>query len=296
MNRIERKGLEAQGFGNIVGKNGELNTGAISRTMAEAKSRGMGDAQAGLKTFGFGDEEAKGFIRLADAIEKSGDTINHAKDQVVNINEEYRKSMGLGDAFRANINKIKGVLSPAISAVSQGATSLLGKASESGVGAGVVTAGSAVLAAVLAGGGLRGIGKGLLGGEAKSMAIEAATGEHVQRVEVINFPSGFGSSGGGLLDKAGGVVSKAAGLGGIAATAGTIGTVASAGVAAGEAVKFIGEGGLEDAIRELVDHFKSKDTAAPYSGALPQTSANIKVELKSKDLKAAVLPGRGARQ
>lgn len=189
----QREGSNSQGLGNIMGPNGELSMPAIQAAMTRAQAQGRGDAQAGLKTMGFSAEEAQGFIRLFDAMKIGEPIINGAHRAQLNLNDEYRKGMGLGEAFRANINKVKGVFSPVVGAASQGATDLLGSANKSGAGALAVTVGSGILAAVLTGGGLRGIG-GILSGEAKATAIESVTGEKVQRVEVVNFPVGLGAT------------------------------------------------------------------------------------------------------
>jgi len=290
MNRIERKGLEAQGFKGIVGSNGELNVKAIQATMQEAKGRGLGDAQAGLKTFGLGDEEAKGFIRLAEALQQNEKVINGASKSVVDLNDEYRKTMSLGDSFRASINKVKGIFSAPIAGATQGLSNLLGKASGSTSGAIGVTAGAGVLAAVLAGGGIRGLLGGAIGGELKAKAIEAATGEKVQKVEVINFPASFGGAS-GLASKAGGLLS-----GGALATAGTVAAgvgALAAGAYAGTKLEPLADAGLKkvapgvDAgIQSFVDMLYQK-----FSGFQPVQ--RVHVEMKSKDLRQAKPPGRG---
>lgn len=303
MNRIERKGLEAQGFKDILGKNGELNTKAILQTLQEAKARGLGDAQAGLKTYGFGDEEAKGFIRLAEAVKASAGAINGAKDSVVDINDEYRRTMSLGDSFRANINKVKSVFAPLISAGTSGLSTGMSAASQSGVGAVAVTGSAAILAAVLTGGGLRGVGKGLmgsLGGEAKAAAVEAATGEHVQRVEVINWPAGMGGIGGIAGKAAGGLAlgtGAILGAGALATAAGAVlaaphaaaeftkaeskGTHTSMDVSTGERGAFQGGSALQ---AMLVNFLKGKESTQ---------DVRVKVELNKRELRATPLPGRG---
>lgn len=298
MSRIERKGSEAQGLGQIVGANGQLNVAAISKTMDEAKSRGLGDAQAGLKTMGLGDEEAKGFIRLSEAMERSGTAINGAKDSVADINAEYRKTMSLGDSFRANINRVKSVFAPVISGVSQGLTSGMGATSQSGIGAVGVTGGAAILAAVLTGGGLRGIGGALsggIGGEAKAKAIEAITGEHVQKVEVINFPAGGGL--GGIAAKVGGAATTV-GTGVVAAGAATVATAAATGTALVGGAYALSE--LTGAIVKALTGADLKNTVGMSGSAARNgfgdnpSTIKVSVETKTRDLRVTPLPGRGS--
>ncbi len=198
LNRISRLGIEAQGFGRIIGPQGQLNQKAIESTLREAKGRGLGDAQAGLKTFGFSDEEAQGFIRLAEAMRTNGKAIEDARNRVVDIEKAYRESGGMAENFGRSINKIGSYFSSAIAPLEQGATNLLGKASQSTGGAAAVVAGGGILAALLAGFGLKGIGKGLGGGLASGLASSAvaeASGKTVQHVWVDNIGMGGGLGG-----------------------------------------------------------------------------------------------------
>lgn len=229
-----RAGYEAQGLGRLIGTNGQLNNGAFQSTIAEAKRRGSGNAEFGLQTMGMTEEEAKGFLRLANAIKTNGDAVDRARRSVVDINQEYQKTMSFGDAFRANLNRLKGGFADAMQKI--GAPDLINKttdilqgASHSMGGAAATVGGSAILAAMLAGGGLKGIGAGLLGGELKKKAIEGVTGEKVQRVEVINWPMGLQMGAAGSVAGAGGA------LGTAASVAGKVGLVGAAG-AAGYAV------------------------------------------------------------
>lgn len=296
MDRISRMGLEAQGFKNIIGSNGGLNSKAIMATMAAAKSRGLGDAQAGLKTFGLGDDEARGFIRLAEALKANEAVIQGARNQVVNLNQEYRKTMGLGDSFRANINRIKGIFSPAISAASQGMSNVLGGTSQSALGSGAVVGGGAILAAILTGGGIRGIGSSLLGGELKSKAVESITGEHVQKVEVINFPSAFGVPGSSLATGAASVATSiGVGTAAVAAGGAIAGVVATKwnadrGIIVPTGVPGIGNSSMGGPhgfdFKQFMDGLKDVFRSAPAQA--------VKVDLNKKDLKAAIRPGRGS--
>lgn len=320
-NKFQRLGQEAQGFKNIMGGNGELNAKAIASILSEAKGRGLGDAQAGLSTMGLSDEEAKGFIRLADALKQNESAIQGAHKSVVDINQTYRDSMSLGDSFRASINKVKGAFAPVLSWATQGITNVMQAASHSTGGAIAATGGAAVLAAVLTGGGLRGVGKGLMGNigdEAKAKAFEAATGEKVQRVEVINFPNGSGSDGmpglgKSFLEKSGGLM----GTGGIAAggTAAATGISTAATVAAGvgalgvgvaagyglakgssklydiaaktEVGQAAGLGELDKKIQSVFDAMWMK-----LSGFDPVHRVHVDVSSKTRDLRATKLPGR----
>ncbi len=282
-NRFQQFGPQAQGLGSIVGKDGSLNLKAMEGVLKEAKGRGLGDAQAGLTTFGMSDEEAQGFIRLTEAMRSNGALIEENRKRVVDQNEEYRKSMGLGDAFKANLNKLKGLLPTG--GATQGLTDILGSASQSTGGAAAVTGGAGLLAALLAGGGLRGIGKGLgVGGFAKGAAIEAATGRQVQPVYVTNAAE-IG---------AGGAISTALGGAGLAGKVGKTLGVVGAGVAAFEAGGAVGNyldstetGGK--VFDKLADVLLALTQKLGYMNGKP-----IKVELNPRQLKESRQPTRGA--
>lgn len=232
LSKQARAGYEAQGLGRLIGPDGQLNAKAFQSTIAEAKGRGSGNAEFGLQTMGMSEEEAKGFLRLADAMKTNGDAIEKARASVVDINQEYQRTMSLGDSFRANINKVKGGISSMLDKVGAGnilnkGTDMLQDASHSMGGAAAVVGGSALLAAVLTGGGLKGIGGSLLGGAAKKKAIEGLTGEKVQMVEVTNWPAAMQIPGGGAAAAMGGgmgMLGKAGMVGGALAGGMAVGT------------------------------------------------------------------------
>lgn len=293
LNKFERSGLEAQGLGKLIGQNGQLNSGAFASTIGEAKSRGQGDALAGLRTFGLSDEEAKGFMRLAEAIQNNGDVIEQARTKVVDLNQAYKQGMGLGESFRASINRVKGGLSGLLAPLTQGGTDMLQKASESNLGAGAVVAGGGALAALLAGYGLRGIGKGLGGGiagVATGAAIEGATGRQVQPVYVVNAAE-IGGAGalGGLAGKAGGLglLGKAIPLAGAAATGYMAGDYLGSKIEKTEwGNKFYDK--LADLLLSIPESMSR--------GGLPgrEREMRLKIELNKQELKKSVQPTRGA--
>lgn len=293
-NVFQRFGSNAQGLGGIVGKDGSLNLAQMEAALGTARGRGMGDEQAGLTTMGLSDDEAKGFIRLTEALRQNQDAVDGARKQQVDLNAAYRESMGLGEAFGANLNRVKGMVSGPLASGTQGLTDVLSSASQSGLGAAAVTGGAGILAALLAGGGLRGVGKGL----GVAAATEAATGRQVQPVFVTNFPSGFGM-GDGL-----GSLAKGAG---IAGALGTVGLVA-AGVAVGVGAVAAGaanESKLSDEALAPLKRAEAKDNeqkqilkdinASMQQLKVITTNGRIEVEVRSKspDIKASRTPNRG---
>lgn len=311
LSNVQRAGMEAQGLGKLIGGNGQLNSNAFQSTIGEAKRRGMGNAEMGLTTMGLSDEEAKGFLRLAEALKANGDAIEKARTGVIGINDEYRKTMSLGDAFHANINKVKGGFSSLMD--SMGApdlinktTNVLSKASESTAGSAAVVGGGALMAAMLTTKGLGGIGD-LLKGEAKSKAIEGITGEHVQRVEVINWPSNLGGGVGGAMEAAGGMAGKAGKLLGGATAVGAAGLI---GYEVGGALNSViesktqgktSEGFEGNAVERLffkLDKLLGGENSKQFMSAQAAITKDVRVTVESKDssLKAMQKGSRGMSQ
>lgn len=220
MSPIRRMALDAQGMGGVIGKDGTLNVDQLQRFAQTIRGRVGNDPQLAAETLGMSEDAAKGFLRLADSL----DRVRRAQDDIskstADLGEDYRNSMGFGEAFRANINRVKSLLSTPLSWISGGGSNLLQKASESDTGAMAVTGGAAVTAALLAGKGLKALGKGMrggaLGGLATGAAVEGLTGREVQPVYVVN----AGEIGGGLAAAANGgsgILGKAARVAGLGA-------------------------------------------------------------------------------
>lgn len=311
MSKVERAGMEAQGLGKIISPTGQLDQGAVERTLAEAKTRGMGDIQTGLKTFGMSDEEAKGFIRLGEALKNNKQAIEDAANAQVDLNKAYREGMGMGEAFKSSFYKIFGKGSELFAKGTQGLTDVLSGASESTAGAGAVVGGSALLAAILAGTGLKGVGKamggaggGLLGGLAMGKAAEAAGVQPVFVVNADQIGTGVAGNLGGLLGKGGGMLGKAGG-----ALAGAAGMALPAlGVAAAGGVGY----GIGTLIDKFGPTFEGKTQEGFEGSALErlffkldrliggETSGEflrqqkILVELNERELRATKQPTRGA--
>lgn len=161
-----RLALEGMGFGNIMKPSGELNKSVIDAIMTQAKKMGIGgEPESWLKIF-MGDEGAKGFVRLAQAMDKSVEKINGASKAMANVNYEFDKAKSLGEAFSANINKVTGSFGGVVGEVTNPLRDFLNESSKSTAGATLVTIGGGLLAAILSGFALKTFG-GFLGGTAK---------------------------------------------------------------------------------------------------------------------------------
>lgn len=241
----KRLALEAQGFGKVFTKEGGLDVGELKKFSESIKQRGL-DFRSSLKTAGFSEQEAEGLVRLTESADRVAQSMEKVRKASDDYEKKARQNMTLQEAFQSNVNKVKAMIAEPLSKGTQGITDLLGKAGETEGGAAAVVAGGAALSAILAGGGLRGIGKVLGGGagglgqtvmgQAKRGVYEELTGRKVQDVYVVN----ASEIGGSVGDTAG----KLAGLGGKLATvgkaAGGVGLAASAGLAiGGEAEKLI---------------------------------------------------------
>lgn len=316
MPQYERERYKVQGTGSIVDKEGKFNQKAIEGILKQAKDAGGGDVQQGLQSmFGLSAEEAKGLMRLSEALKNNKDAIEKSRNSLVNIEKQYLDTMSFGDAFRANINRIKGAFSSFLDKI--GVPSLTQKATEMMVGssqdtmlAGASVAGGGILAAILASGGLKGIGGalgglgGLAGGAVKGKVMQEATG--ATPVYVVN--AAEIGAGGGL----GGLAGAAQGGKGLLGKLGTIGAAAGAGFAGYEAGKAVNENIVQPWLKESPTG--QKVDAAMLSaitklgqmlGLLPEivqsrsapTTARVMIENKTHDIKASVKqPSRGATQ
>lgn len=222
MGPIQRMAIDAQGGGNLFSDQG-LDLEKLKKFIDGIASRIGGDPRQSLQTLGIGPEAAEGLVRLR---EKMSD-VTEAQDRMAkatgSLSEAYRESMGFTEAFRANLNRVKKMLAEPLAAITNTGTDILSKASESDAGAAGVALGGGLLATVLAGGALKGIGKGLKGvgsTVAKGAAAEALTGEKTIPVYVTNAAEIGGGGIGGVAATGGPGMLGKAGMVGMAALAG----------------------------------------------------------------------------
>lgn len=234
---IARRPFEAQGGRGIFDEGG-FNAERFQRFASGIIGRVRQDPRFAAQTLGMGEAEAEGFIRLYEQLDRVGKVQASITEQNKSLEQSYRDAMGLGEAFRANINRVSSGLSEVIASISQGATDLLGTTAKSDTGAAAVTLGGGLLAAILAGVGLRGAGRALgIGGTlARGVGAEAITGEDTIPVYVVN-----ASEIGG-----GGMAAAAAGAGGLAGMGrvlpmigkgGLVGLAAAAGIGLGKLIE-----------------------------------------------------------
>lgn len=295
--QIQRKALEAQGFEGVFTEKG-LDIEKFGKAAKKILERVGGDPRIAAKTIGLSDEAADGFIRLSESL----DRVKEAQDSVNNssgsLNEQYMRSKTLGEAFKSNIEKVKSIVATPLSWMSEKLTEGLSKTSETTAGATAVTVGGGVLAALLAGGGLRGI-MGSVGGMAKAKAIEAATGKEVQNVYVTNASE---IAAGGIAGGLGGMGSKGASVLGPAIMVATAGM---AGAALGDTIQkniietktqgTTSEGFQGNAVERLIfklDKLFGGESSKKIQEANYAIRTKVEVDLKSKELKV-VKPGRG---
>ena len=289
---IQRKALEAQGFKDVFTEKG-IDIDKFQKASKEVLERVGGDPRMAAKTLGLTDEAAEGFVRLSENLDRVRKVQDAMTSSTGSLNEQYRNSMGLSEAFKANLNKIKGSISGPFAEIQEMITGGLSKASESTEGAASVVLGGGVLAAVLAGAGLRGVGGGLVGGMAKAKAMESITGEKVQNVFVVN----ASDMGGGLPGAPGGGLK---GVGSMLGKAGLVGAAGFAGYKVGGAIQehsptLTGktsegfEGGLIERLFFKLDKVFGGEASTQF-----MKNQKLMVELKSKDLKQSKQPSRGA--
>jgi len=279
---VERMGMEQQGV-NFFGKDGQLDVKNLVKFIQEGSKRIGFDPRKSMESFGFSAEAAEGLVRIAEqskTVEENMKALGNAtRDNV----QAYREGMGLMESFNGAINTVKGALLSKVGGLTQTVTDVISSQVGDTAGSTAIVAGGGILAAMLAGGGLRGIG-GALGGLAKEKAYESVTGENVIPVKVINFSdmtalSGAGGAMGGLLE-------KAKGLGGIAAKGGLIGAAGAAGYVIGTLIDNYGptvkgknnegfEGGLLERLFFKLDQMRGGEASTNFN-------KNMKVIVESK--------------
>lgn len=295
---VARMAFEAQGGAGIFGEDG-IDTAKFGEFASSIMNRVGGDPRMAAQTLGLTDDAAEGFVRLAENLDKvkaAQDRINQSSGSLA---EQYRNSLGLGEAFRRNINRVKASLSEPLSFLTQKATDLLSSAGDSTMGSAGVVAGGGVLAAMLAGMGARGVG-GAMGGMGGTMlkgaAAQAITGEKVQPVYVTNASeiAGMGAMGGaGKMGK--GMMGKIGGLGMAAAGGVAIGKLiepaVTRGLDAGTTSKTAEgfEGNVLERLFFKLDQLVGGDVSTSFN-----RNQKVIVELNKQELKASKQPTRGS--
>lgn len=309
---IARKALEAQGFGDVVTDKG-LDVERFGKAAKAVLGRVGGDPRLAAKTLGLSDDAAEGFVRLVKSLDRVKEVTDKVNNSQGTLEEQYKKSLGFFESFRANVERVKSFLAPVAAGVGQaGATIMGGAASMEGPGgdlasAGIVAGGGA-LAALLAGWGLRGIGKTALGGIGGTLATGAAasaiTGKEVQPVYVVNAAEIAAGGALGGLGKGG----LLAGIGGTALKAGGIGLAAAGGAAAGYGLSELESSRrreykemnpdswftkMDDALNLFIAKVATgRDYASELRPATQQQK--VVVELNERQLKATKQPSRGS--
>lgn len=297
---IARMAFEAQGGKGVFTDQG-IDIDKFKTFAQSIMGRVGGDPRLAAQTLGLSEEAAEGFVRLAESL----DRVKAAQDKIQkatgSLNETYRQSMGLGESFRANINRIKSFFAEPLATITQGATGILGSASQSDIGAGAVVAGGGLLAALLTGGGLRGVGKGLLGTVAKGAIAEEITGQKTIPVYVTNAAEiGIGSALGG----------KGSALGTVGKVLGGVGIAAGGAYLAGEGMEYVRENTGYSAQSELglAEAIGGEAGGKMYEslynllvtmnnkllGTNLQPLQKVKVEFNTPQLKETKQPTRGA--
>lgn len=303
-----RKAFEARGFKieDMLSDQG-LDTEKFGKAAKDVFGMFPEDPRLMAKTLGLSDEGAEGFRKLYESL----DRVKKVSDQVSNaqgdLEGQYKTSLGFFEAFRANLERVKGFLAPVGAAVGQmGAKIMGGAATAEGTTGDLastgIVAGGGILAALLAGYGLKGIGKGLGGGIAGSIATGAAasavTGKDVQPVYVVNAGE---IGGGGLLGGAagGGLISKVPQLlaGGAAVAGGAAAGYGLSELASSQSKKF--KEANPDSWFTKMDNKMNLMIAQMLSGRdfaaeVKPGQQKVVVELNERQLKATKQPSRGA--
>lgn len=283
----ERSGMEAQGFGSVF-KNGKIDMAVLGTLIKSFEARGL-SAREGVESAGFSPEAAEGLVRLNEKAALVKENLDKLAKASRDSDAAFRSTLGPIDAFKGNINTIKGYIEETFMGVGQKAADVMSSTIGSPAGSGAVVGAGALAAAVLAGGGLRGLlkfGSGALAGEAKEKAYEAVTGENVTPVRITNWsdaPAGMPGGGMPLPVPAAGAGANLLGVGAIAA-------VAAYGLTEVKSKNDNGE--LVSVLDRLTDFISGDSTYQVQKAQNPKV--HITVEKKDPDIRVGTQPGRGA--
>lgn len=274
---VARMAFEAQGGKGVFTDQG-IDIEKFKQFSQSIIGRVGGDPRLAAQTLGLSEDAAEGFVRLAESL----DRVKEAQDKIQrssgNLNDTYRQSMGLGESFRANINRIKSFFAEPLATITQGATGILGKSSETDIGAGAVVAGGGLLAALLTGGGLRGVGKGLLGTVAKGAVAEEVTGQKTVPVYVTNAAE---------IGMGGALAGSGSALGTVGKVLGGVGVAAGGAYLAGQGMATIRETTGYSADTELGI---AKAIGGDMGGAMYENLYNLLVTMNNKLLGTNLQP------
>lgn len=137
------------------------------------------DPKAALEIAPEMQQSASALLMLADNLDRVKQQTNQLNQSFVSTEESLVKNRGFAESFSAAINKVFGNLN--IGRVTQPLTEMFSQLASSDVGSAAMVAGSAIVAAVLAGMGMKGAGKalglpGLLKGGAAGAGIPSGAG------------------------------------------------------------------------------------------------------------------------
>lgn len=274
---IARMAFEAQGGKGVFNDQG-IDIDKFRAFSQDIIGRVGGDPRLAAQTLGLSEDAAEGFVRLAESLDRVKEAQDKIQKTTGSLNDTYRSSMGLGESFRANINRIKSFFAEPLATVTQGATGLLGQASQSDIGAGAVVAGGGLLAALLTGGGLRGVGKGLLGTVAKGAAAEEITGQKTVPVYVTNAAE---------IGMGGALTGSGSALGTVGKVLGGVGIAAGGAYLAGQGMEQVRESTGYSAQTELGI---AESLGGEMGGAMYQNLYNLLVTMNNKLLGTNLQP------
>lgn len=210
---IERMPIDMQGGAGIIGSGG-INLQKLESFLDNIGGRIGQDPRMAMKTLGISEEAAEGLVRMKEQLGQMRAAAAAAAATTGDLANQYKNSRSMGEAFKANLSKVKALIADPLSSATDTVTGGLNSASESGAGAAAVVAGGGLLASILTGKALKGLGGGLLGSVAKGAAAEQFLGEKTVPVYVVNAAEigGFGLGSnkmgtGGIADKTAGAAS-----------------------------------------------------------------------------------------
>lgn len=292
---VQRLALEQQGFSGMFDKGG-INLERFGQSFQKILGRFVGDPRLAAQTLGISEDAAEGAIRMNEHLKELVKTMEKFNAMGGNLGEQYKTSLGFGEAFRTNIAQVQRFMSPLIAGVTEKGTEFLSATGQSPLAAAGVVAGGGMLAALLAGSGMRGLSKLIPGAGIAQTGLGIAKGELAKKagadmsVYVVN----AAEIGGNMA--AAGTASILPFLG----KAGLVGTAAGVGAGAGMGINALldrytqgtEQGGFQGNILERFFARLDFIMGGGLSGTKPPV--NQQITIKSVDKKLVPM-SRGSR-
>lgn len=199
--KLERLPMDQLGLSGIIGEKGGLDLDRLQKGLGTAVGRIGSDPEMAAKILGISDDAAKGLVRLHDTMQQVRDATERMRASSSDLGKSFDENVGFSEAFGHNLSRVGSIFGAPLGALAHGGARLMQSASHHDLTSAAVVGGAGLLAAVLAGGGIRAL-TGVAGTAARLKGAEAMLGKETIPVYVVNISEFGGGAGlGNLVSK-----------------------------------------------------------------------------------------------